>query len=482
LTEAVLIALAGGAIGLMGSVLLVRRLGMWQPFPGTPIHISISLDAKIYLVALVLAVVSGLLFGMVPVRQVLRTDPYEIVKAGSGGRTGRRLTVREALLGVQIAICAVLVTSSLVAVRGLMRSMHANLGFDLRNTMLVGTNLATAGYSTGQAHDMQKRMIAALQTIPGAERVGLANGFPPLVYGAGTKVSVFKEEATDLRPSNAIAMPYRYEISPEYFNAAGTALLAGRDFNWHDDKSVPAVAMVNREFAGRIFGSVANAAGRYFRLQDGTRVQVVGVVEDGKYQTLTEDQEPAMFLSFLQWPPATQSFLVAHSSRDPRQLVAAIRSKVRELDAGLPADIATWNTRLNVVLFPSRVASVALGVMGAIGAMLSITGIFGMAAYAVSKRLRELGIRIALGGQRNQVLQAALGRAFKLLAVGSAAGLVLGILAGRVLAFVVYQATPRDPVVLAGVVLAMSFLGLVAMWIPAQRAMSVDPLLLLREE
>jgi ABC-type antimicrobial peptide transport system permease subunit len=124
----------------------------------------------------------------------------------------------------------------------------------------------------------------------------------------------------------------------------------------------------------------------------------------------------------------------------------------------------------------------ALGVMGLMGAMLSITGIFGMAAYSVSKRLRELGIRIALGAQRIELLQAALGRAFKLLAIGSAAGLVLGLLATRVLASIVYGATPRDPVVLAGVVLAMALLGLLATWIPAQRALSLDPLILLREE
>jgi ABC-type antimicrobial peptide transport system permease subunit len=120
--------------------------------------------------------------------------------------------------------------------------------------------------------------------------------------------------------------------------------------------------------------------------------------------------------------------------------------------------------------------------MGAMGAMLAITGVFGMAAYSVSKRLRELGIRVALGAQRKEVLQAALGRAFKLLAYGSAAGLLLGILATRVLAFIVYQATPRDPLVLAGVVLAMALLGLVATWIPARRALSVDPMILLREE
>ena len=133
-------------------------------------------------------------------------------------------------------------------------------------------------------------------------------------------------------------------------------------------------------------------------------------------------------------------------------------------------------------MFPSRMATVSLGVLGMMGAMLSITGIFGMAAYSVSKRLRELGIRVALGAQRKEVLQAALGRAFKLLAIGSGVGLVLGLLATKVLAFIVYQATPRDPLVLAGVVLAMLLLGLVATWIPAQRVLSVNPLILLREE
>lgn len=134
------------------------------------------------------------------------------------------------------------------------------------------------------------------------------------------------------------------------------------------------------------------------------------------------------------------------------------------------------------VLFGPRMATVSLGVLGVMGAMLSITGIFGLAAYSVSKRLRELGIRVALGAQRGEVLKAALGRVFKLLAIGSAAGLLLGLLASRVLGFIVYEATPRDPLVLAGVVLAMSLVGMVAAWIPARRVLSVDPVILLRVE
>ena len=140
-TEAMLLSLVGGAVGVLGSVALLRGMSVWQPFARFPINLPVNPDANVYAVALLLALASGLLFGAVPVRQVLRTDPYEIVKSGSLGRVGRRITVRDLLLGVQIAICAVLVTSSMVAVRGLLRSLHSNFGFEPRNVMLVDTDL-----------------------------------------------------------------------------------------------------------------------------------------------------------------------------------------------------------------------------------------------------------------------------------------------------------------------------------------------------
>jgi len=221
--------------------------------------------------------------------------------------------------------------------------------------------------------------------------------------------------------------------------------------------------------------------GSYYKLPDGTRTQVIGIAENGKYGSLTENPLPAMFLPILQLP-SSSTWLVVRSKRDPQQLGPAIRGRLQQLDSGLPVFIQTRYKELNIILFGPRMATLSLGVLGLMGAMLAVTGIFGMAAYTVSKRLRELGIRVALGGQRKQVLQAALGPAFKLLAVGSAAGLLLGILASRVLAFIVDQATPRDPLILAGVVLAMALLGLAATWIPARRALSIDPMILLREQ
>jgi len=481
LTEALLVSLAGGAAGLLVSVLLLRRLSVWQPFPELAIHVPASPDANVYLAALGLALLSGFLFGIVPVRQVLRANPYEVVKAGPAGRTGGRVTARDALLVLQIAICAVLVTSSMVAVRGLVRSLRGDLGFDLRNAMVAGVELKMAGYTGERVEAMEDRMTGAAKTIPGVEQVALVNN-PPLVAGGGWTMNVFKDETRDPKPSNVATTTLQYEISSEYFRAAGTALLSGRAFTAEDGKDAPPVAVINQEFARRIFGSERNALGRYFKTEDGTRHQVVGIAEDGKYFFFSESQQPAMFLPIRQTGPLNSVWLVVRSARDPAPLAADMRRKLRALDAGLPLEIETWTKGMDFALFPARMAAVCLGVLGLLGAVLSITGIFGMAAYTVSKRLKELGIRMALGAQAYEVLRAALGRALKVLAIGSAGGLVLGILASRVLAHIVFQATPRDPFVLAGVVVAMLLLGLVATWIPAQRALSADPLMLLREE
>jgi predicted permease len=476
-TEAVLISLAGGAIGMSISVLLLRRLSEWQPFGNFPMHTPVQPDAAVYGLAFLLSLVSGFLFGAVPVNQVLRTNPYDVVKSGLAASI-RRMTTRDALLSVQIAICAVLVTSSLVAVRGLIRALDSNYGFEPRNAMLVSADLHMAGYDGDQVPPMQKRMMDAIAAIPGVEAVGLTDS---LLLNDSSNSDVFTDKTADPKSATAAASAYVYHVSPDYLRAEGTTLLAGRSFTPHDDKNSPRVAVVNREFAHRIFGSVENAIGDYFKLPDGSRIQVVGIAQDGKYTGITEDPQAAMFLPILQYP-SNSAWLVVRSHRDPQQVGSAIRSALRQLDPGLPVQIEARYDEIGIALFASQMATISLGVMGAMGAMLAITGIFGMAAYSVSKRLRELGIRIALGAQRREVLGAALGRAVKLLALGSAAGLFLGLLATRVLALIVYQATPRDPLVLAGVVLAMASLGLVATWIPAQRALSVSPSALLREE
>jgi predicted permease len=480
LTESVPVSLAGGALGLAGGVVILHLLSAWQPIPDVPINVPVNPDAGTYVVALVLAVGSGLLFGMVPVRQVMRADPWQVIRTGAAGVGGlRRFTVRDVLLAVQIAICAVLVTSSLVAVRGLTRSLRSNFGFVPRNVMLVESDLHMAGYTDERMPQMQRHMLDAAAAIPGVTAVGYTNNLP-LSLGGGDSY-VYTDSTTDYRPTNVAADAMNYNISPGYLEAAGTMLLAGRNLTTQDDSKAPKVALVNRQFAVKVFGSVDKAIGGHFKFWGGTRAEVVGVVEDGKYRTLTEDQQPAMFFSYLQ-QKSSGTWLLVRSRRDPEEISRALERTLQGLDAGLPFALRTWNQEMGSALFAARVATVALGVLGLLGAMLAVTGIFGMASYTVSKRLRELGIRMALGARRREVLRAALGRAFVLLSAGSAAGLVLGILATKVLSYIVYQAGPKDPLVLGGVVLTMLALGLAAAWIPAQKALAVDPIILLREE
>ncbi len=479
LTEAVMVSIAGGVAGVLLSIVLLRWLTAWQPLTDMPMNVPVNPDVKVYAVALLLALVSGLLFGIIPVRQVLQADPYQIVKSGSTGPAGRRFTARDLLLVLQIALCAVLVTSSLVAVRGMVRSLHSNFGFQPQGAVIASTDLDMAGYSGDHVSAMQRRMQDTLETLPGVTAVGFIDRLPLAMEWSDQ--GVFKENATDLSVSHKAMDAVFQGISPGYLRAAGTTLLAGRDFTWHDDEKAPLVALVNPEFSRRLFGSESAAVGRYFKKMDGSRIEIVGIVEDGKYKTITEAPDPAVFRPILQ-DPSSSTWLITRSNRDPQQVGAAVRGALQNLDQAMPITIKTWNSQLDSALFASRVATVSLGVLGGLGAMLAVTGIFGMASYSVSKRLRELGIRIALGAQRKEVLGSALGRVFRLLAAGSAAGLLLGLAATKVLSFIVYEATPRDPVVLVGVVVTMLLLGLLAAWIPARRALAADPLMLLREE
>ncbi len=480
LTEAVVVSLFGGALGVQGAAMLLRWLSGWQVIPDSPIQVPVNPDVTTYVIALLLSIASGVLFGITPVRQVLRSDTYQLVKSAGGGvRVWRRLTLRDVLLVVQIAVCAVLVTSSLVAVRGLVRSLHSNFGFSPEGAMLAKVDLQMAGYSDAKAEQFQREALDAIKQMPGVYAAAYIN-HPPLSI-SNSDTLVYANGTTDFRPLNSAADAMFYKVSPGYFGVAQSTLLAGRDFTWHDDAKSPKVAVVNETFARKVFGSIGSAVGGYFMRGSDSRTQVVGVVPDGKYRTLTEEQQPAMFLPILQ-DTSDETTLVVRANRSAPQLAAALQKRLASLDPGLPMLIETWPDAMDSALFAARAATIALGVMGLLGAMLAVTGIFGMASYTVSKRMRELGIRVALGARRKEVLQAALGRSAKVLCAGSIAGLLMGMAASKVLGSVVYEATPRDPLVVGGVVVAMVLLGLIAGWLPARRAAGVDPAILLREE
>ena len=312
----------------------------------------------------------------------------------------RRFTLREALLCIQIALCTLLVTASLVALRGMERCLRAPLGFQPQGVMLAGTDLTMAGYGEEQFLPVQKRMLEETARIPGVSAVGIIDR---TILGEGCcgSEAVFRSGTTDFRKE--LFDSRNFSISPEYLAASGMRLLSGRNFTWHDtSNSPPVVLLVNLTFARMIFDNTP-AVGQHFLLYgENLPKEVVGVVEDGKYQSLTEDPQPAMFFPLTQEINDTDTVMVVRSALPPTQLAALLDRTLSGIDRNLPLTLHSWPDALELAFFPARAAAAALGIMGLLAVMLAITGTFGVATYSVSKRMREFGIRIALGAAHGE--------------------------------------------------------------------------------
>jgi predicted permease len=473
LTEAMVLSILGAASGLAIAGLLLGVLNQWQSPHG---HLAVSVDARVYLAALILTVLSALLFGMIPARHVSQSSPLQAMKSGPVDSTPlRRLALRDLLLGAQIVICTLLVTASLVAVRGMVRMLHIPLGFQPQRAMLAEMDLNEV--EGGVPLEKTKAMIDGVRSIPGVTTAGTVNRVP--FTGGLRGVPVFPPGTTEFTLNNSVLAPYRFTISPGYLEAAGTRLLRGRDISWSDTTDTPYVAIVNATFAQKMWGDTP-AIGQRFIILDHLR-EVVGVVEDGKYHEMQESPQPVVYLPLSQSEQGYTIFVV-RSYRAQNEMTAAIERALRGLEPNAPITVQSWPDAMSFALFPARAAVVALGVMGLLAAMLAVTGIFGMAAYNVSRRMKELGIRVALGARATHLISTAVGRPMVLLCAGSLVGLLWSVFASRLLGQIVYQANPRDPVVVVGAVLTMALLGIAASAIPALRALAVDPSKLLREE
>jgi predicted permease len=443
LTEAGLVSIMGGVAGLGGAYLLLSALNRWHPLVES--HLVANMDVRVYLAGLAFTLVSGLLFGLLPARQAMRSSPLQSLKSAPTDQLHvGRFAMRDILLGVQIAICTLLVTSSFIAVRGMVRALHVPLGFKPRGAMLVGMELGESG---DLMREKQKSIIDAALSIPGVDAVGAVNRTP--FTGGLHGIPIFRPGNTDFKLNNAALAPYVFQMTPGYLEAANTKLLSGRDVSWQDAANTPYVAVVNQTFAQKMWGDTP-AIGQHFILSAHV-TEVVGVVEDGKYHDLEESPQPVVYQPFAQ-SDGGEAIFVVRSDRAANEMTAALERTLSGIAPNVPIGVESWADSLDGELLPARAATAALGAMGLLAAMLAVTGIFGMAAYSVSKRMKELGIRVALGARKVDVMSAAVGRPIFLLGVGSVAGLLAGVFAARLLGQIVYQANPRDPLVVGGAV------------------------------
>jgi ABC-type antimicrobial peptide transport system permease subunit len=358
------------------------------------------------------------------------------------------------------------------------------MGFDPNHAVLAKFMLSQAGYSEEASEPVQRQILNRVAQLPGVSSVGYANA-TPLSQDTNT-MTMFTLRTTDYRESTKAFESFIYKVSPGYFAAAGTPLLEGRDVTFGDKADAPLVAVVNQQFARSMFHS-EHAVGQYFKNSDGKAIQVVGIVADGKYFTVSEDPAEAAFFPITQMGSTATSLIVRMrpdaSEMAVNDMANEVRKTVHDIDPAIPVRISdSWNRQLGLTFFSTQVATVALGVFGAFGLLLSIAGTFGLASYTVSKRLRELSIRVALGAQAKEVLYTALGRMVTLLTTGALAGMLLGAATSKLLAAIVYQASAKDPVVLGAVALTMILTGLLSVAGPVRRTLQLDPATLLREQ
>jgi predicted permease len=477
LTESIALAVLGGVAAAFLATTLLHALTVWHPSTELPIELFVEPGMAVYLFACALALFTGVIFGILPARQIWRTDPNATLKSGSPDAFHHRLSLRDILLVVQIALCCLLVTSSFVALRGLARSLHVQLGLQPDNVTIATMDIHLGGYK--ESLPVQQRLLDAVKQIPGIQSAALADSTPLSINSSET--AIYPPGTTVFNQTSRNFEAQYFKVSPGYFHTAETRLLRGREFTDHDDAKSPDVAVVNERLAKELFGT-ADAVGKSYPTEGKHSVEVVGVVENGKYQAMAEDPRAAIF-----WPIAqsdsSDTVLLVRSYRPYSDMVPAVRRAIASVDPAIPVfSVSSWPDALSFFMLPERAATVALGALGALAMMLAITGIFGLASYTVSRRMHELGIRVALGANHRHVLHAALGRTATLLGIGSVAGLALGFAAGRVLASIVYQATASDPLVIFAAVATMGGIGLLSAAWPARRALSTEPAMLLREE
>lgn len=483
LVEAFVISMLGGACACGLSWLALTGLGQWIPPTDYPVKFLVYPKPSLVVMAFFTSALAGVLFGMIPLRQIFQADPNDAIKSGGSQSVGgRRWALRDILLAAQIALCCVTVTAAFVSLRGLSRTLTMDLGFNPRNAVLTKFDLGPAGYSAKSVEQFQKQLLETVSHLPGVQAAAYANTTP---LDNPVDMPIYTQRTTDFRPSQQVFGAYYYSVSPDYFAAAQTPIVEGRGLRATDTAQTPLVAVVSQEFARQLFHT-EHAVGRYFKNGSGQSIQIVGIAQEGKYFLTSEEPDEAVFFPILQKPSAFVS-LIVRTRPDPTggaeaAMAATIRKTIQGLDPAIPIRLSgPWLNALSFSFFPAQVATVALGIFGAFGLLLSITGTFGLASYTVSKRLRELSIRVALGAQPKQILSAALGRMLTLLTFGSAVGMLLGVAASRVLAAIVYQASAQDPFVLAAVVCTTALAGVLSVAGPVHRALHVEPTHLLRE-
>jgi predicted permease len=487
MTESVLLAFLGGSAGLVLSWWTTNLLMALKPSVPLPININVSTDWRVVAFTFLFSLLAGVIFGLFPALQASKPDIVPVLKDESsafGYRHGL-LSLRNALVIAQVAMSLVVLIGAGLFLRSLRNAQSIKPGFDASQVLALSFATGAQGYDENKSRLFYQQLVGRVESIPGVQAASIARS-APLSYlyapalAAPTIVEGNEPAAGENPPvigNNAVGL--------NFFRTLGISLVRGRDFTAEMREGTPAVAIVNETLVRSFLANVDPIGKRLRVMRRGGQAvscEIIGVVRDSKYLSLGEDPAPFIFLPYQQSYSPVMTLLV-RANGDPKNLTAAVRHEIQTLDANLPPfNVVTLSENIDISLFPARFGALLLGGFGVLALVLATVGIYGVMSYSVSKRTHEIGIRMALGAQANNVLRLVVGQGMLLALIGVAVGLAAALALTRVVKNLLYGVGATDLATFAAIALLLIAVALLACFLPARRATKVDPLVALRYE
>lgn len=481
-TESLLLFVLGGAAGLVLATWLTELLLAFKPPVSFSIELDLGLDWRVLSFTLLVALMTGLVFGLAPALQASKPDVLPALKDETSGGSQRRSRLLSLFVVGQVAVSLMLLISTGLFLRSLQNARSLSPGFNPENVLNVGFDLSIQGYDEARGKQFYQQLIERVRAMPGVESVSLARNVP--LNGGNMQIDINVEGHEPPVGRSSFDTDFNV-VTPNYFASLGVPLLRGRDFNDADREGAPRVAVINETMVRR-FWPGEDAIGKRFYLGQGaqsTPVEIVGIVKDGKYRTLGENPRSYLFMPFAQEYAPQMTLHVHTAPGNAANVVAGLRQEVAAMDATVPLlDVMPLAQAIGYSLLPVKVAATIAGLFGSVGLLLAAIGIYGVVSFSVAQRTKEIGIRMALGAGRRDVFKLVVRQGMTLTLIGIGFGLVGAFASTRIMSSLLFGVSAVDPLTFAAVSVLLAAMALLACYIPARRATRVDPMVALRYE